>query len=379
MENVDITEFKKNSQQFMPVTEAKMYHKEHSLTCVERFIKDDYVLCNRSIVDKTRTELFNEYKQWFELTKSNKTYNYKEMFDISKFGAALRLLKINFLKTNGYNKYRASHAELLNIYVIRNYILDTDEFNVLDGVSDKPKKGEKINYLTGSYGDIKNNKTTDENKTIEEGCDEITILKNKIRKYELLNHDLQTQLDKLKVSNKKPTMKKEQQQEQQPEIIQEQEQQQPEQQQPELTEEVTEKPKKKIIKKKIVKKQPEMIQEEQEEQEEQEQQQEQQPEIIQEQQPQPELTEEVTEKPKKKIIKKKIVKKQPEIIQEQEPQPELTEEVTEKPKKKITKKKVVRSKIVKSEDEKEIKPVEIVDDEQDHNNTINNLLNILDD
>ena len=117
---IDTKDF--NSQNF-PMTNNKLDSISKRLDSVYQFLKDDYILSNKSIYCSVQ-ELFDKYIEHSKLLK--KQYNKID------FNKQMKLIGIKHYSSSGTNKYKTSHEDLLLIAKKFNWIHELDEFKVIN-------------------------------------------------------------------------------------------------------------------------------------------------------------------------------------------------------------------------------------------------------
>lgn len=99
---IDTTNFKPQS---FPITKNKLNSISKRLDSVYIFLKDKYILENKSINEKL-IDFYSNYKMHCEFTSKKKPCNKTD------FITKLSELQINFFKTNGYNMYKIDIEQL---------------------------------------------------------------------------------------------------------------------------------------------------------------------------------------------------------------------------------------------------------------------------
>lgn len=137
---IDVSNF--DSQGDMPLTRNKIDVFSESLPLEYKFLKHTYIFKNTS-VNKTVDELYKEYMSFCcEMDKKPKGK--------IKFTKKLREINIDYKSTNGSNKYRISHATLLNMAQEKHWIHELDGYQVK-----KLTKQERLDEIVLQVAELK--------------------------------------------------------------------------------------------------------------------------------------------------------------------------------------------------------------------------------
>jgi hypothetical protein len=127
---IDTTHFK--PQQF-PITKNKLNSISKRLDSVYLFLKEKYILENKSIYEKL-SDLYTNYKLFCELNIKKKPCGKTD------FITKLSEIQINFYKTNGFNMYKVDLDKLKLISSKKNWINQYDEYEKDDEDTDEDDK-----------------------------------------------------------------------------------------------------------------------------------------------------------------------------------------------------------------------------------------------
>ena len=128
---IDTKDF--NPQMF-PITNSKLDSIAKRLDVVYQFLKDEFVVLNKSLKDKVG-DLYDHYLQYCG------TYSKKKYSKID-FKQRLTDASILTMKSNGDNIYKVSHEALLKIAKKRHWIHEIDEYEQSNSTEEEDKNPE---------------------------------------------------------------------------------------------------------------------------------------------------------------------------------------------------------------------------------------------
>lgn len=124
MMEYDISKFKSNKP---PTTAKKKEYISELLSTTYKFIKFNYLLCNRDIKKVTVSELYGQYESYCENTGG---YKHGKM----KFNAELKELGFNYKMSNSKSTWTITVEELKTVATRHNWYHELDNDNMKDNV-----------------------------------------------------------------------------------------------------------------------------------------------------------------------------------------------------------------------------------------------------